>query len=131
MKYIIILALLLPALVAAAEQEPLDEDDSPDAITQALEKAREEFKTFALDSNHLNTFKKYYELNLTDIIICNFVRFYLAGTCDLHELLAIAKAIKENETTLIALPDEPDYEQLNREFLDRLATYYDAFTTKP
>ena len=131
MKYIIILALLLPSLVAAAEEESLYEDDSPDAIARALEKAQDEFKTFVLDSKRLNTLKDDYELNLTDIIICNFVKCYLAGTCDLHELLAIAKAIEENETTLIALPDEPDYEQLNREFLHRLATYYVTLTTKP
>lgn len=131
MKYIIILALLLPSLVAAAEEESLYEDDSPDAIARALEKAQDEFKTFVLDSNRLNTLKDDYELNLTDIIICNFVKYYLAGTCDLHELLAIAKAIEENETTLIALPGEPDYEQLNREFLHRLAPYYVTLTTKP
>jgi hypothetical protein len=123
MKYMFILPLLLSHVFAATDLAPIDDDATLEAIDRALEKARAEFTTFKLDSKRLNELKIHYESHLTDIIICNFVKYYLGGTCDLHELLAIVQALEENDTILIALSDEPDFEQFNREFLYKLTTY--------
>jgi hypothetical protein len=130
MKYIFtVYLLLLSTVFGAAELVPLDEDATPEAMTRALEKARQEFKEFKLEQEYLQNLKLHYESHLTDIIIENFVKYYLAGTTELHELLALAQALEENETTLIPLPDEPDFEKFNREFLHKLTAYYYALTT--
>lgn len=99
-------------------------------MNRTLEKARMEFKEFKMDGKRVSDLKQHYESHLTDIIISNLVKSYLNGTCDLHELLALAKALEENETTLIAPPDEPDFENFNRKFIRILTNYYYALTTK-
>lgn len=117
LKHILITLLMIPVALAATHQADLFEDRS--AIEAALDKATEELKHLKVDAEYLTKHKTYWEFHLTDIIAGNYVHYYLIGTCDLHEILAIAEVLHNNSTLIIPSNASPNYLQHNRKFFER------------
>jgi hypothetical protein len=118
LKGIITLSFLFISSLSAAI-EVAESFQTLSSIDEALEKATLELTTLKIDTFYLESLKDYYKLYLTDAVTGDFVKYYLVGTCDLHEVLALADALQSN--TAILVPDEalPNYLAHNREFFDR------------
>lgn len=127
MKYIITLCLLFISQLFAADTSAIDEYLNPESIDTALTKANDELSTLTLDDAYLTLLRTHYENNPTEILTGNFVKYYLVGTCNLHELIVIAQIIETNATTLIPLPGEPDYQSHNRVFFRRFLELFYSF----
>ncbi len=105
-KYLLAFTLTLISLISAAA-ENIDEYLTSASIEAALIKADTELSTFQLDDEYYTTLYNHYVSNPNEILTKNFVKYYLVGTCDLHELLVMAHVLET---------DELDYHDHNRAF---------------
>ena len=122
-KYLLIISFTFFASISATA-ESIDEYLTPESIEEALEKAKAELLRLKIDEPYLASLGDHYSKNILLISTGNFVKYYLVGTCDLHELIAIAQFLETDTATLTSIPGEPDYQSHNRIFFERFLTVF-------